>query len=179
MIEVEGCTVRRLTRADAAELQVLYERCSDYHEQHEGVPTRPTAGADELAALPPGKTAADKFSFGIHAPDGEMVGCLDLVRDFPAAGEWQIGLLLLVPEARGSGLGGRIHDAAVRWVSSRGGRTITLGVLEHAPDAERFWRRMGYQEVSRQRYLSEATRRESVLIFMRREVPAAPGCRIA
>lgn len=51
---VDGYDVRRLSAADAGDLQALYERCSDYHEQHEGVPTPPDAAEEELAARPPG-----------------------------------------------------------------------------------------------------------------------------
>jgi GNAT superfamily N-acetyltransferase len=153
---------------DAGALQLLYERCSDYHEEHEGIPTRPTAAAEELAALPPGKAPADKFSFGIYSPDDEMVGYLDMVRDFPSAGEWQIGLLMLDPAVRGAGLGARIFRAAAVWVREQGGCTMSLGVLEHAAGAERFWRRMGLKEVARQPYASETGRKQSQIIFMRR-----------
>lgn len=55
----------QLTGRPSGELQMLYERCSDYHEQHEGTPTRPSAAEEELAALPPGKSLSDKFSLGI------------------------------------------------------------------------------------------------------------------
>ena len=172
--DLRGYRVQRLSPADAGTLQLLYERCSDYHEEHEGIPTRPTAAADELAALPPGKALVDKFSLGIYSPEGEMVGYLDLVRDFPAADEWQIGLLMLDPAERGRGLGERICRAAADWVAARGGRTISLGVLEHAPRAERFWRRMGFDEIARQPYGSETGRRSSRIIFMRHRLAQLP-----
>ena len=165
--DLRGHRVQRLSPADAGAVQRLYERCSDYHEEHEGIPTRPTAAAEELAALPPGKALADKFSLGIYQPDGEMAGYLDLVRDFPSAGEWQIGLLMLDPAARGAGLGERVFRAAASWVAEQGGRTISLGVLEHSPRAEQFWRRMGFAEVARQPYTSETGRKHSRVIFMR------------
>lgn len=112
LFPLDGHEVRRLAAADARALQALYERCSDYHEEHEGIPTRPTAAEEELAALPPGGSPADKFSLGIHAPGGAMVGFLDQVRDFPSPGEWQIGLLMIDPEARSAGLGRRVYEAA-------------------------------------------------------------------
>lgn len=168
--DLRGHRVQRLSLTDAGTLQSLYERCSDYHVEHEGVPTRPTAAAEELAALPPGKAPADKFSLGIYSPEGEMVGYLDLVRDFPSAGEWQIGLLMLDPAVRGAGLGERVCRAAESWVAERGGRTISLGVLEHSPRAARFWRRMGFEEVARQPYASETGRKHSRIIFMRRDL---------
>jgi ribosomal protein S18 acetylase RimI-like enzyme len=164
---LRGHRIQRLSHADAGALQRLYERCSDYHEEHEGIPTRPTAAAEELAALPPGKAPADKFPLGIYSPDGEMAGYLDLVRDFPGPSEWQIGLLMLDPAVRGAALGERVFRAAASWVAGQGGHTISLGVLEHSPRAERFWRRMGFAEVARQPYASETGRKHSRIIFMR------------
>lgn len=164
---IAGYEVRRLSPADATDLQALYERCSDYHEQHEGVPTPPDAGKEGLAALPPDTQPSDKFALGLYPPGGGMAAYLDLVRDYPSAGEWQIGLLMVDPALRNAGLGSRACQAAVEWMASRGARTVTLGVLEHAPDAERFWRRMGFPEVRRQPYTSPRGR-ESRLIVMRR-----------
>lgn len=169
---IEGCHVRRLSPADAPALQVLYERCTDFHQQHEGVPTTPTAAEEELTGVPPGKSLADKFALGIYAHDGRMVAHLDLVRDYPDPGDWQIGLLMVDPAARGTGLGSRACRAALEWTRTLGMRTMTLGVLEHAPDAERFWRRMGFQEVRRQPYTSSGGR-ESRLIVMRRAADPA------
>ena len=174
-LEVNGYTVRRLSPADAPTLQILYERCSDYHEEHEGIPTHPTAAEEELVAHPPGRPLSDKFSFGIYAPTGEMVGYLDLMRNFPSAGEWWIALLMLDPRVRGSGLGGRIYEAVAKWVVSAGGHTISLGVLEQARRAEQFWRRMGFQETSRQPYRSELTHREGQLIVMLHELVRSPA----
>jgi GNAT superfamily N-acetyltransferase len=162
---IDGYDVRRLSAADAGDLQALYERCSDYHEQHEGVPTRPDAAEEGLAALPPGTPADDKFALGIYRPGGGMAAYLDLVRDYPSAGEWQIGLLMIDPSLRGAGLGSRVSRAALEWMATLGARNVTLGVLEHAPDAERFWRRMAFKEVRRQPYTSPG-RRESRMIVM-------------
>jgi GNAT superfamily N-acetyltransferase len=171
--------VRRLSRSDAASLQVLYERCTDYHEQHEGIPTRPTAAEEELSACPPGKQLSDKFALGVYSPDDVLVGYLDLMRDFPSAGEWQIGLLMLDPSQRGGGLGACVYGAAADWVASQGAHTISLGVLEEAPRAERFWRRMGFEEVSRHPYVSETGRRAGRIIFMRRRLSPRPAGRAA
>jgi ribosomal protein S18 acetylase RimI-like enzyme len=71
------------------------------------------------------------------------------------------------PALRTAGLGSRACRAALGWMASRGARTVTLGVLEHAPDAERFWRRMGFEELRRQPYTSPRGR-ESRLIVMQR-----------
>jgi GNAT superfamily N-acetyltransferase len=141
--------VIRLSPDDAADLQDLHERCSDYYRIVEGGPTRPTSAEEDLLEVPPGKTLADKFLFGIRADDGGLVGALELARDLPAEGTWWIALLMLDPRARGRGLGTRILAAAAEWVAAQGGRELQLAVLTQNAPAERFWRRRGFAELRR------------------------------
>jgi GNAT superfamily N-acetyltransferase len=163
-----GYRVVRLHREHAAEVQSLYERCSDYHELQEGTPTRPTAGVDELSALPPGKDLADKYAVGIYSDAGELIGYCDLIRDFPRPGEWWLGLLMLAPQERASGLGSRIYQRAARWAAARGAHAIGLGVLEANQQAQRFWAKQGFEEVRREPYTSDSGHQSRVLIMRHR-----------
>ena len=167
MFAVGGYTVTRLTLADAARLQRLYERCNDYHIAHEGTPTRATAGEEELTSLPPGRGADDKFSFGIESPGGALIGYLELFRDYPAQGDWWIGLLMLDPEVRRRGLGSEIFRSASAWTAENGARTIMLAVLATDESAQTFWMRQGFHEVKRRAYASQASKREHTVIVMR------------
>jgi GNAT superfamily N-acetyltransferase len=147
VLNLAGYPVKRLTSADAAELQELHERCADYFTLIDGAPTRPTSAAEDLAELPPGKTLADKFVFGIHDPDGTLVGAVELARDLPGEGQWWVALLLLAPELRGRGLGTRVLEAVREWVVAMGGRELQLAVLEQNTAAERFWQSRGFREI--------------------------------
>lgn len=167
-LDLDGYTVARLGLADAPAVQVLYEQCSDYHALEEGIPTRPGAAEHLLTALPPGKQAADKYVLGIHDRAGGLVGVLDLIRDCPSPGEWWLGLLMLHPAVRASGLGGRIYRSAVRSIGGQGGTAVYLGVLEHNAAAERFWRRMGFQELRRERYTSAVGHASRVIVMRHR-----------
>lgn len=171
----DGYSAVRLSAADAAELQALHERCSDYFELIEGVPTRPTAAAEDLADLPPGKVLDDKFYFGIRSGDGTLVGALDLLRDYPGPGTWGIGLLMLDPAARGTGLGARIYAAAREWVAAQGGHTILLAVLEQNTPAERFWRRLGFAETARKPFVAATGFASTAIIMTQRIAPAGPA----
>ncbi|HEU4560340.1 MAG TPA: GNAT family N-acetyltransferase [Longimicrobium sp.] len=159
-------TTTRLTLDDAPALQRLCERCGDYYEMEEGAPARPNAAEHLLTGLPPGKTPADKHMLAIHSAAGELVGVLDLIENYPAEGEWWLGLLLLDPQARTAGLGSRILSAVKEAVAAEGGTAIYLGVLEHNAPAERFWRRHGFAELRRQPYIA-ASGHESRVIVMR------------
>jgi ribosomal protein S18 acetylase RimI-like enzyme len=155
LFTLDGYSIRRLRVEDAAELQDLYERCTDYHEMHEGFATRPTAGADELALLPPGKQMADKFSIGIYESIGCLIGYLDIIRNYPAANAWWIGLLMLDPKNRAKNLGSRICATTEKWVASQDGHSIHLAVLEENIRAQQFWRKQGFEELRRQPHTSE------------------------
>lgn len=170
-LSLEGYTVRRLGQADAADLQSLFERCSDYVEIYSGVPPRPSEGADELGALPPGKEMHDKFSLGLYDSRRELVGFIDLMRNYPVENDWWIGLLMLAPAARDQGLGSRVYEAAQEWVRSRERRTIWILVLEENSKAERFWRRQGFEEVRRGPFTAESGKAHT-MIEMRHEIPA-------
>jgi GNAT superfamily N-acetyltransferase len=165
---LDGYSVLRLTSTDASGLQDLFERCTDFHELSEGFPTRPTAGAEELVARPAGRDLVDKFSFGIYAPGGELIGYMDLMRNYPAEREWWIGLLLLDPAARGGGLGSRIYRAAAEWVRTQGATVIYLGVLEQNVAAEQFWRREGFKEVRRDPTVSDTGEQSWLLVMCNR-----------
>ena len=77
--------------------------------------------------------------------DGTLVGAIDLLRDYPAADEWYIGLLLLEPDARGARLGRSIVDALVVWILRQEGRYIRLAVQDQNVAGARFWRRCGFR----------------------------------
>jgi len=127
-----------------AAVQQLFVRCTDFIERIEARPTRGDEATHLLEDLPPGREPSDKLALGV-VQHGALVGVIDLVRDFPRAGTWYVGLLLLAPECRGNGLGERIHDALAAWIAEQGGSRLRLIVQEQNPAALRFWLRLGYQ----------------------------------
>lgn len=168
----DGYAAARLSAGDVAELQQLHERCSGYFLLIEGGPVRPTSAREDMEALPPGKEAADKFLFEFRPEDGRLVGALELVRDYPGPGQWYIGLLTLDPDARGAGLGTRIYQAARAWIRAQGGHEIALAVLQQNTQAERFWRRHGFVELTRVPYVA-ATGFASTAIVMTQQIDPA------
>ena len=162
-----------LTLADAPQLQALYERCTDYHMAHEGTPTRATAGEEELRSLPSGRIADDKFPFGIYSAGAELVGYLELFRNYPAEGEWWIGLLIVDPNARRRGVGTEIFGSASEWAAEDGAKAIQLAVLEHDPAAQRFWERQGFELLRRRPYQSDAEKKAHTVLILRRATDRA------
>src|SRR6266704_116523 len=114
---VEGYSLRQLRPQELPLLQALCERCAGVMQQDAGLqqglslehilglPPGPSMAQDLARALPPGKEYDDKFLLGIFAGPQELVGVLDVIRDYPAQGEWWLGVLMLDPARRGQGLG--------------------------------------------------------------------------
>ena len=167
-LDLSPHTATRLRLADAPALQRLCERCSDYYELEGRVPTPPGTAEDVLTSLPPGKADDDKHVIGVVAPDGELVGVLDLIRDYPGEHEWWLGLFLLDPQARAAGLGSRVLQEVERVVAAAGGTVLHLGVLEQNVPAERFWRRHGFTEVRRQPYTAASGHVSRVIVMCHR-----------
>jgi GNAT superfamily N-acetyltransferase len=127
-------------------VQRLFERCSDYAVLHDGEPFGPTAAIDEFTALPPGRDIADKFVYGV-AGDSEppsLEAVLESVRGYPNERTWWLGLLLVDPPSRSTGVGGRLYEWFEQWVEGQGFEAIALSVIDDNPRGQAFWRRQGF-----------------------------------
>lgn len=134
----------RLTpEADADRLQQLLERCSDYYELHEGWPTPPDAGRYELTAAP-GLEQDDLFVFGLEDDRGEPQAMIQLLRHHPSPGLWWIGLMVVAPERRSSGIGSLLVRHAIETAAGEGASAMRLAVSTRNPRAEAFWTAAGF-----------------------------------
>lgn len=148
-LEKAGYTVRPLTPDDGDDLQALCERCADYFELISGLPPGPSEAQSLFFGLPEGKGYEDKFVIGVFDTQGHLVGVLDVIRDYPEAGIWHIGLLLLEPVQRQRGLGTAVYRAFEQWAGASGAQRIRLGVAEQNKAAFRFWHRLGFDMVEK------------------------------
>lgn len=96
-----------------------------------------------LGPLPASVARGTKHVLGV-ARDGDLVAVVELVEDYPAAAEWFLGLLLVHPDARRSGLGSAVWEHLRLWIQGRRGTTIRLLVQKTNPDARRFWERCDF-----------------------------------
>lgn len=143
---VEGALSAFIGGTAVAELQELLERCTDFEVLVTGHPPDPHAAKDLLVEVPPDHALRDKSVVGIWTDDG-LTAAIDLLRDFPEARVWYLGLLLIAPESRGAGLGERIVAALKPWIIAQGGRSLRLVVQDQNPAALRFWLRQGFVPV--------------------------------
>lgn len=146
-IDVSGYAVRSLKPEEAELLQRLYDQCTDFALVVEGEPFSPTAAQAEFRSIPDGKSLGDKLMFGLINPQGEIVGLLEAVQNYPDETTWWLGLLMLAPELRGQGVGREVLRGFSEYVRMRGGKAMMLGVVEDNRRAYRFWQKMGFEVV--------------------------------
>lgn len=130
--------------ADLASLQDLHERCADFITLVYGAAPGADAARELLEDAPSGHPADRKRVLGLRQ-GGALVGVVELLIDYPEPCAWYLGLLMLAPEARGRGLGGRVVDAVLAWIAEEGGRVVRLAVQTQNASALRFWTRKGFQ----------------------------------
>lgn len=147
-ISLERIAILREPAEARAPLQALIERCADFIALVEGRAVEPDQAGELLDALPAGHSFADKHVLGYYVdrPD-ELVGVADVLRGYPGASDWWIGMLLFDPAWRGRGLGERAAAELHDWFRREGAAASWLCVQEQNPGALRFWQRLGYAVV--------------------------------
>jgi RimJ/RimL family protein N-acetyltransferase len=130
---------------DGAAVAAVVDAAIDYFELETGDTDVAAIAARFFAERPPGD-GPPPMKLGVFRGD-DLVGLADLSFGFPEADVAYIGLLALVPSARGAGLGGRAFAELAARAGARGARRLMLGVLEANPAARRFWERLGFRLV--------------------------------
>ena len=166
MIKGSRFSTKPLTDADAERLQVLLERCSDYFEVVMNRKPAPTDALSIFYAGPEeGQEPRNKILLGItDSRSSDLIGVLDAFKDYPVTGTWYVGLLLLDPAARQSGLGAEIMQSLCQSAVRSGARELQLNVVEQNELGHSFWKRQGF--VEKRRWLQRFGERESVFIRM-------------
>ena len=136
-----------LSRAYAPELQVLYDACADYFVHAQGAAAPADAALAEFDDRPDGVPSEAKFVFGNLQPDGTCAAMIEGLRDYPLAGVWYLGLMLVRPVQRSQGLGAALVRQFEEIARAAGAGEIRLCVFDTRPRSRAFWERNGYRVV--------------------------------
>jgi GNAT superfamily N-acetyltransferase len=97
--------------------------------------------------------------------DNELVGVLDAIVDWPDPGVWTMGMLLLDPTSRGSGLGTAVLNAYEEWAGMQGASEFRTAVVSHHERGRRFLQRTGYRCASTLDDYNAGAREATVLFY--------------
>jgi len=134
----------RTSDEDVNLLQGLCEQCNDFFQICNGKNASKDEGKEYLDFLPPNKGFNDKFEIGIF-DSNRLVAFVAIVRNFNQNGKYALGILLLLPEYRGKGLGKEIVRNVENWVLSENGREIRVVVQGQNTKALKFWKKNGFE----------------------------------
>ncbi len=123
-------------------VEVVYRRAIDYLDLESGL--SPTAAARAFFKERPPASTKDPLKFGVNVHDGALAAIGDLAFGFPGPDDAYLGLLLLVPEMRGRGLGRAVLEEVKQLARTHGASRLLIGVLDSNGGARRFWERQGF-----------------------------------
>jgi GNAT superfamily N-acetyltransferase len=164
--------VKLVAPEDAARLQRLLERCSDYYELHEGCATPPDAGEYELTAIPPVSAPDDLHVLALEDDHGVLHAVAQLVRNYPEQGVWWLSLLVVAPELRGRGIGPQLLQHALDAAAAAGATAMRLAVSSANPRAHSFWQRAGFDPTGQTMSVTARSGHVDTVHIMSREVAA-------
>ncbi|NML48126.1 GNAT family N-acetyltransferase [Ramlibacter sp. G-1-2-2] len=121
----------------------LYAREFGYSSEFEAL-------VAEIAAQYLRKFDPDRERGWIAEVDGERIGSVFVVRKSPRVAK--LRLLILLPQARGLGLGGRLVDECIAFARAKGYRKLVLWTQSHLEAARGIYAARGFQRVASEDY---------------------------
>lgn len=157
-----------LRRDQLPALQALCEACSDYFELMTGAPASPTEAHALMHVVPETAKASDKQVIGVHQ-GRDLIGALDLYRNYPRPGLAWMGILLLHPKLRGHGHGAAMIRWMIEWARQQGCVRLRLGVADDNARAREVLGRHGFLPTG-ERISRVSGARRLVLLPLEREL---------
>jgi len=146
MSELSRLSSRYAIRALApGDLEAVYALCAEnelFYRFHPPFVTRQSI-LDDWKALPPGKTAEDKFELGFWSGP-RLIAVLDLIRGYPAGDTAWIGFFMVCAGEQGRGVGSGIVSELAEALRALGFRRIGLGTDRENPQSNAFWQKNGF-----------------------------------
>ena len=128
---------------DRAAVARLFADAADYVLLEDGRAPDEATTDSFFNERPPNVGAADAVHIGMFDAD-RLLGILGVVFGYPDANDSYIGLLLLAPQARGSGVGGQALAHATALARARGSIRQLVAVLDQNPKGRAFWDREAF-----------------------------------
>ena len=129
--------------SDREQVGNFFAACADYVLLERGEPPGPKVTDDFLTQAPPGINPATSRRLGLFEAD-RLLAVAELSFGFPAVDSAYIGLLIALPESRGTGAGTALLRHCEIIARDRADREIFVGVLDANPRGRAFWEREGF-----------------------------------
>jgi GNAT superfamily N-acetyltransferase len=156
---------RPLASGDEPLLQHVFEAAGDYFMPITG---RPSPDADaavrEIRGCEGTEGREVAVLFDVH---GEPVGALGWWQGNPEPDVGLLGMVLMVPEARGVGHAREAVQALEIWLAERGIRSLRTGVGAHDLARQTFVRALGFEPLDERTHVSLDRGRMMITLFQK------------
>lgn len=137
---------RELDKSDVDMIYNLSRKNYIFYQYHPPFVTKESI-LEDMAALPPGKSADDKFYVGYFERES-LVGIMDLILDYPEKGIAFIGLFMINTQYQNNGVGSEIIGEVIIRLKSLGYKELRLGVDKGNPQSYAFWSKNHFTAIS-------------------------------
>lgn len=136
----------QVVKIDQSRLQEVYMLCKSnplYYQHMPPLVTRESI-ADDLRALPPGKTYDDKYYVGFYK-EGQLCAVMDLIAGYPDDKTAFIGFFMVDKKQQGTGIGSKIIKDSICYIKTLGYIFVQLGYVKGNLESENFWKKNHFQ----------------------------------
>lgn len=130
-------TVRTLNDENIDEIYELLSKNVLYYEYCPPFVTRQRI-LDDISALPPEKTARDKYYIGFYQQD-KLIAVMDFIDGYPEKEIAYIGFFMTDVSIQNRGVGTEIIDYLCKHLAGLGYHSVRLAYVKGNPQAEHFW----------------------------------------
>lgn len=155
--------VRRLTAADVEDIHWIMKFQERYYA-HSGKERSIEAILRDMEALPPGKSAEDKYYVG-YFEDDCLMAVLDFIDGWPDADTAYIGFFMLDHLWQGKGNGVSLMEKLCIYCAELGYKRVMLGWDKGNHQSGSFWRKMGFEPVK------EVEQEHGIIVVAERVLP--------
>lgn len=146
-IETDRLVLRTLGPGDEDRLQQIFERCPQHFAALTGKPgPDPDAATNELAAC--AASPARQVAALVHVDTRRDVGAVGWWEGNPEPDRALLGMLMVVPEHRGEGLGREALAGLEVWLAGRGIRALRTAFQRRRLAVHPIVRALGFAEMS-------------------------------
>lgn len=138
---------RLIDSHDLSKLQKMLEKCNDYFNLVYKRDSNISDSTGIFNEIPDNKSIEDKFLIGIFNDNKDIIGVIDIIKDYPELNTWYLGLMLIDPDYRNSSLGRSVFDDTEEWSIDLGAKKIRLGVVEQNNKGLNFWTKVGFKSI--------------------------------
>ena len=130
-------TVHTLNDENIDEIYELLSKNVIYYEYCPPFVTRQRI-LDDMSALPPDKTAQDKYYIGFYQKD-KLIAVMDFINGYPEKEIAYIGFFMTDVSIQNRGVGTEIIDYLCKHLAGLGYHSVRLAYVKGNPQAEHFW----------------------------------------